>query len=103
MEAKNEWEVAGQKCGVLMGDYSRCGINTMLNTGTVVGVSCNVYGAHLPPKYLPSFSWGDQQSYRLAEAIKDAGNWKKLKGQELTTEEEEILTELFETTKDKRP
>ena len=50
---------AGYKCGVLMGDYSRTMINTALNTGTVVGVSCNVFGAGLTPKYLPSFSWGN--------------------------------------------
>jgi len=50
---------AGRKCGVLMGDYSRTMINTSLNTGTVIGVSCNVFGAGLTPKYLPSFSWGN--------------------------------------------
>ncbi|RFS20765.1 glucose-1-phosphate thymidylyltransferase [Chitinophaga silvatica] len=103
MEGQNEWMIAGLKCGVLMGDYSRCGINTMLNTGTVVGVSCNVYGAHLPPKYLPSFSWGDQQGYRLAEAIRDADNWMRLKGRHLTEADKQILTELFENTIAQRP
>lgn len=104
MEGQGEWAVAGTKCGVLMGDYSRCGINTMLNTGTVVGVSCNIFGAHLPPKFLPSFSWGDhQQSYRLTEALRDAGNWKQLKGQPLQREEAEILEAVYEQTKEKRP
>jgi UDP-N-acetylglucosamine diphosphorylase/glucosamine-1-phosphate N-acetyltransferase len=48
---------AGQKCGLIMGDYSRSGINTMINTGTVTGVSCNIFNAGFPPKYIPSFSW----------------------------------------------
>lgn len=45
-------------CGLLMGDHSKCGINTMFNTGTVVGVSANIFGGGFPPKYIPSFSWG---------------------------------------------
>jgi len=44
--------------GVIIGDHSKTGINTMINTGTVVGVGCNLYGGDFPPKYVPSFSWG---------------------------------------------
>ncbi|WP_343702278.1 putative sugar nucleotidyl transferase [Chitinophaga sp.] len=99
MEAKNEAWSAGLKCGVLMGDYSRCGINTMFNTGTVIGVSCNVFGGDFPPKYLPSFSWGGQQhageKYRLTEALRDAGAWMQLKGQALTEADQQILTRIF--------
>ncbi len=98
MEAKSEAWSAGKKCGVLMGDYSRCGINTMFNTGTVVGVSCNVFGGDFPPKYVPSFSWGGRESaekYRLAEALRDAGAWMRLKGKELTAADENILTRIF--------
>ncbi len=58
IEARKEAWPAGRKCGAFIGDYSRCGINTMLNTGTVIGVSCNVFGGDFPPKFLPSFSWG---------------------------------------------
>ena len=47
-----------QFCGLMMGDHSKCGINTMFNTGTVVGVSANIFGAGFPPKHIPSFSWG---------------------------------------------
>jgi UDP-N-acetylglucosamine diphosphorylase/glucosamine-1-phosphate N-acetyltransferase len=47
-----------QFCGLIMGDHSKSGINTMFNTGTVVGVSANIYGGDFPPKYIPSFSWG---------------------------------------------
>ena len=51
---------AGLKCGVMMGDYSRTAINTSINTGTVIGVSANVFGRGLTPKYIPCFSWGSE-------------------------------------------
>ena len=96
LEASGEAVSAGLKCGVLMGDYSRCGINTMLNTGTVIGVSCNVFGGHFPPKFLPSFSWGDQQHYRLPEALRDAGNWMGLKGHHLSEKDKQVLEAVYE-------
>lgn len=98
MEAKQEYWSAGTKCGVLMGDFSRCGINTMFNTGTVVGVSCNVFGGNFPPKYLPSFSWGGAgltDRYRLEEALRDADAWMRLKGAGLQEADREILTRIF--------
>lgn len=49
--------------GLTMGDHSKTGINVMFDTGTVVGVSCNVYGANLPPKFVPSFSWGERGAF----------------------------------------
>ncbi|MCB0832312.1 MAG: GlmU family protein [Bacteroidetes bacterium] len=58
--------------GLIMGDHSKSGINTMFNTGTVVGVSCNIFGAGHPPKTIPSFSWVDGQTlseYRLEKAL----------------------------------
>ena len=61
-----------QFCGLMMGDYSRCGINTMFNTGTVVGISSNIYGAGFPGNFIPSFSWGGAagfETYRVAKAI----------------------------------
>lgn len=89
---------AGHKCGVLMGDYSRTMINTALNTGTVVGVSCNVFGAGLTPKYLSSFSWGNDgiDRYQFDKAVADIENWKKLKGKKLSTNERSILKYIFE-------
>jgi UDP-N-acetylglucosamine diphosphorylase/glucosamine-1-phosphate N-acetyltransferase len=89
--------IAGNKCGVLMGDYSRTMINTALNTGTVIGVSCNVFGAGLTPKYLPSFSWGNDgiDRYEYDKAIADIENWKKLKGKELSKNEKSILKHIF--------
>src|SRR5213078_1198598 len=88
----------GHKCGVLMGDYSRTMINTALNTGTVVGVSCNVFGAGLTPKYLPSFSWGNDgiDRYDFDKAITDIDNWKKLKAKRLSKNEISILKYIFE-------
>lgn len=47
-----------QFCGLIMGDHSKAGINTMFNTGTVVGVSANIFGSGFPRNFLPSFSWG---------------------------------------------
>jgi UDP-N-acetylglucosamine diphosphorylase/glucosamine-1-phosphate N-acetyltransferase len=81
---------AGQKCGLLMGDYSRSAINTAFNTGTVVGVCCSVFGEAPPPKYVPNFSWGSRHRYEWDKALRDIDNWKKLKNQSLT--DTEILT-----------
>ncbi|WP_143307368.1 putative sugar nucleotidyl transferase [Chitinophaga vietnamensis] len=94
LEARREAVSAGKKCGVLMGDYSRCGINTMLNTGTVIGVSCNIFGGNFPPKFLRSFSWGNEDStgnYRLETALRDAKAWMVMKGREWGHAEQRIL------------
>ncbi|HVF81619.1 MAG TPA: putative sugar nucleotidyl transferase [Flavisolibacter sp.] len=88
----------GLKCGVLMGDYSRTAINTSINTGTVIGVSANVYGAGLTPKYIPSFAWGSDgiERYQLEKAFTDINNWKLLKGSAITGNEKVILKHIFE-------
>jgi UDP-N-acetylglucosamine diphosphorylase / glucose-1-phosphate thymidylyltransferase / UDP-N-acetylgalactosamine diphosphorylase / glucosamine-1-phosphate N-acetyltransferase / galactosamine-1-phosphate N-acetyltransferase len=88
----------GLKCGVLMGDYSRTAINTSINTGTVIGVSCNVFSNGLTPKYIPSFSWGSEgiKRYELDKALEHIENWKKLKQQTLTTAESVILKHIFD-------
>ena len=88
----------GLKCGVLMGDYSRTAINTSINSGTVIGVSCNVFGTGLTPKYIPSFSWGSEgiERYDFNRALEHIDNWKKLKQQTLTTAEAVILKHIFE-------
>lgn len=52
-----------QFCGLFMGDHSKCGINTMLNTGTVSGIFCNIFGADFPPKFIPSYSWGGASGF----------------------------------------
>ncbi len=53
-----EFRTGSMLCGAIMAEHSKCGINTMFNTGTTVGVGCNLYGGDFPPKYVPSFSWG---------------------------------------------
>ncbi len=52
-----------QFMGIMMGDHSKCGINTMFNTATVCGVSCNIFGGDFPPKFIPSFSWGGANGF----------------------------------------
>lgn len=54
-----------QFCGVLMGDHTKCGINTMFNTGTVIGTGCNIFGGGFQPKHIPSFSWGGDDTWAL--------------------------------------
>lgn len=89
---------AGLKCGLLMGDYSRTAVNTAINTGTVIGVCCNVFGSGLTPKYIPNFSWGSEgvKRYEFEKALLDIDGWKKLKGQSVTEDEKSILKYIFE-------
>jgi UDP-N-acetylglucosamine diphosphorylase / glucose-1-phosphate thymidylyltransferase / UDP-N-acetylgalactosamine diphosphorylase / glucosamine-1-phosphate N-acetyltransferase / galactosamine-1-phosphate N-acetyltransferase len=99
---------AGQKCGLLMGDYSRSAINTSFNTGTVVGVCCNVFGGGLTSKYLPDFCWGDPgwtgsegARYQWDKALRDITNWKRLKNQSLSETERLTLKKIFENSNNK--
>lgn len=88
----------GVKCGVMMGDYSKTAINTSLNTGTIIGVACNVFGSGLTPKYIPSFSWGSEgiKRYELEKAYADIQAWKSLKDQNITDYEKDILKHIFD-------
>jgi UDP-N-acetylglucosamine diphosphorylase/glucosamine-1-phosphate N-acetyltransferase len=89
-----------QFCGLFMGDHSKCGINTMFNTGTVVGVSANIFGAGFPDKYIPSFSWGGPQNpfqkFRLEKAIELAEIVMSRRKINLSEEDKEILNYLSE-------
>ncbi len=85
-------------CGTVMGDYSRTGINTMLNTGTVVGVSAQIFGGGFPPKFIPSFTWGGvetKDTYRLADAIRTVEKLMGLKNYFLSDVEKEILRQVY--------
>ncbi|MFT3678795.1 MAG: putative sugar nucleotidyl transferase [Ferruginibacter sp.] len=93
-KAKKDFVPAGLKCGLLMGDYSRAAINTSFNTGTVVGVSCNIFGEGFPQKLVPDFTWGNEK-YIFDKALQDISNWKKLKGHTLSENEIEILKSLY--------
>lgn len=87
---------AGNKFGLLMGDYSRSAINTSFNTGTVVGNCCNIFTEGLTPKYIPNFSWGCKgERYELPKAFTDIENWKIMKGETLSKEERELLKNLY--------
>ncbi|GAA4308692.1 putative sugar nucleotidyl transferase [Compostibacter hankyongensis] len=100
-EAEEGFYAAGEKCGTLMGDYSRTGIGALLNTGTVIGVSCNLYGGALFPRYIPGFLWGGEErwaEYIPGKAVAHAGNWMRLKNKEITKAEKQILQKIFEGT-----
>ena len=88
---------AGNKGGLLMGDYSKAAINTSFNTGTVVGVCCNIVAPGLTPKLIPNFSWGADgiTKYKLHKALIDIDNWKKLKGLTVSDREKQILTDIY--------
>jgi UDP-N-acetylglucosamine diphosphorylase/glucosamine-1-phosphate N-acetyltransferase len=88
-----------QFCGLIMGDHSKCGINTMFNTGTVVGVSANIFGAGFPRNYIPSFSWGGAAGlteYKLEKAFETAERVMIRRGVELDQVDKNILKWIFE-------
>lgn len=86
-ESQAEVETGLQFMGVCMGDHSKTGINTMLNTASVIGVSCNVFGGGFPDKYLPSFTWGGVESktkFELDKAMDVAKAMMSRRGVEFT-------------------
>lgn len=90
-----------QFCGLVMGDHSKCGINTMFNTGTVVGVFANVYGAGFPRNFLPSFSWGGASglsTFRFDKAITTASLVMKRRGIDFSSVDEAVLESVYEET-----
>jgi len=94
-----------QFVGLMMGDHSKTAINTMFNTGTVVGFSCNVYGEGFPPKYISSFGWGGSSSvkeYKLAKAVETAKAVFKRRDKVFSEEEENIFSTIFNLTKEDR-
>jgi UDP-N-acetylglucosamine diphosphorylase/glucosamine-1-phosphate N-acetyltransferase len=91
-----------QFCGLMMGDHSKCGINTMFNTGTVVGVSANIFGAGFPRNFVPSFSWGGAagfSTYLTQKAFQTAKIVMARRNVEFTEQDAAILTHVFEETK----
>jgi hypothetical protein len=90
----HNYTIVGNKCGLILGDYSRSAINTSFNTGTIVGVCCNVFGNHFPGKFIEDFTWGEEH-YQFEKAISDIRNWKKLKNKNLTDPEIEVLEVLY--------
>jgi len=94
-----------QFCGLLMGDHSKCGINTMFNTGTVVGVSANIFGGGFPEKFIPSFTWGGSDgmvTYDFDRAIDTAKRMMARRNKELSQAEVMMLRHVFDTTEGQR-
>ncbi len=88
-----------QFCGLVMGDHSKTGINTMFNTGTVVGVGCNIHGAGFPRQFVPSFSDGGAHGYKvhqLKTVFGTAAQAMARRSAELTDEDQRILTKVFD-------
>ena len=91
-----------QFCGLMMGDHSKCGINTMFNTGTVVGVSANIFGSGFPRNFVPSFSWGGAAgftTYTTSKAFATAKLVMSRRNVEFDEKEQAILEHVFEETK----
>lgn len=91
--------MAGFKCGMVMGDYTRTAINTSINTGTIIGTCCNVFGDGLTPKVLAPFTWGTKgiTRYEFEKALQDINNWKNMKHAVLSAQEAAVLKHVFET------
>ena len=84
-----------------MGDHSKCGINTMFNTGTVVGICANIFGAGFPRNFIPDFAWGGAQgyeTYKTNKVFETAELVYQRRGKTLSEEEKAILTEVFNQT-----
>lgn len=88
-----------QFIGLICGDHTKTGINTMFNTGTVVGVGANVYGAGYPTRFIRSFSWGGKDGFHvepLARTLESARVAMGRRGQALSIAEEELLRQHYE-------
>jgi len=91
-----------QFCGLMMGDHSKCGINSMFNTGTVVGVSANIFGSGFPRNFIPSYSWGGSSgttTYLTKKAFEVAQVVMARRGIEFTETDAKLLEHVFEETK----
>ena len=91
-----------QFCGTIMGDHSKTAINTMLNTGTVIGVFANIFGEGFPRQFIPSFAWGGHagfSEYKLSKAFQTAETVMARRSLNLTEADKQILTQVFEITK----
>ena len=88
-------------CGLMMGDHSKCGINTMFNTGTVVGVGANIFGAGFPRTFIPSFSWGGSagfETFKLPKVAEVAERVMARRNLPYNEVEQGIMQEVFEVT-----
>jgi len=94
-----------QFVGLTMGDHSKTAINTMFNTGTVVGVSSNIFGAGFPAKYIPSFTWGGAEaltSYDLERSLEVAKRVMTRRNMHMSDVDEKLFRKVFDLTKEER-
>lgn len=91
-----------QFCGLIMGDHSKCAINTSFNTGTVVGVSASIFGGGAPSTFVPDFSWGDNGIYELDKMFSTAQLVFARRNRTFDSIEQAILKEVFEMTRKQR-
>ena len=101
-ETENFANTGLQFCGLIMGDHAKCGINTMFNTGTVIGVSANIYGSNFPRNFIPSFSWGGAagfSTYQMDKVTETATLVMKRREVDFDEKEQRILEHIFEITK----
>lgn len=101
----SEFDTGTQFLGLTMGDHSKTGINVMFDTGTIVGCSCNIYGAGLPPKYIPSFSWGSEKSfsaYDLEKSIETAHRVMARRDIQVGSDYELLIRGVFSATAEER-
>ena len=95
-----------QFCGMIMGDHSKLGIGTTINTGTVIGVSCNIFGSGFPRNFIPSFSWGGAHgftTYRTEKAFETVERVYERRKKEFSVQDRLILLRVFEDTVQRRP
>lgn len=100
-EAGKFSETGIQYCGLIMGDYSKCGISTMFNTGTVVGICANIYGNGYMPKFIPSFSWGGNEGfvdYQIDKAIETLKTVMDRRGKKFNKRDKLVLQHIFDFT-----
>lgn len=104
--ATNRFKDTGlQFCGLIMGDHSKCGINTMFNTGTTVGVSANIFGDGFPRNIIPSFAWGGASgftTYQTSKAFETAELVMRRRNKPLADADKAILSHIFEITSENR-
>ena len=94
-----------QFCGLIMGDHSKCGINTMFNTGTIVGVGANIFGSGFPRNFIPSFSWGGSSGlivHRIDKFFKTAELVLARRNETLSDDDIKILSHVYSMTKSYR-
>ncbi len=90
-----------QFCGCIMGDHSKCGINTMFNTGSVIGVSCNIFGHGYQRNFIPSFSWGGNagfKSFDIDKALEIAERMMERRGIEMSETDKRIFIHVYKAT-----